>query len=1316
MPAVGNAPEEQHRFPPAEQRRRCGGGVEEEGDDKVTLLRRPVPPPSAPEQCLSAGEAACTAATLAAAAGAAAAAIAHTVRAIAAARTRRAAVAAMRAAVPPPAALGPPGVLVPPAAELQPDPAALLPLKVRTLTGHEMYCEVSPYDTVFDLRHQLSESIEVCYITNYTLRARLKDGSTLPLEDAVQFCELPQVKANTVLEMVFRRYEEKDLRFHLAHLQDLLMLRLDEVVVTHIQADPIHGVALSAAALRSYPSLHRQLGDRLQQVVLCRDTFEDPDPTDDGEWDAYTSTQASLHSLEYALDINGTCAVGFTPSHERSLRDGASKRGRAIPRPAAELCEKDLDAPVSPEHFFAIANQAPGVSSAVVPPAYVTWSGFNPPPRHRRLQGDLAYLDVTFQGQGQSYQLTCTPQGFYVNQSRGRNDCNPAPAAKPHHSETLFGLLCSLNSKFRGQAEGLILRRVSLDPYETSPLPAPTARPWLVAPEAVGSNVGMETGQRADCVPAALDQHAPIRDWNEEAQSLLELPRKTPEEQQNWDRHAQRVHGEFIDYATRAAIASVEGQMAPVNPADPPTDWYFLINGIFVSYATDPPRGTAPSPDQLTVTRAMGKGDVRGVAAIREVGPLGIATTNTAVIDFKGKCALCQSVLPGLLQSTPEGKAACRLAYGYCEERRELLSSPEWHEAVRPLAAALGFAEQAVTDTRTGVTHTLALPTCLRGMDAADGRRYVLECARTTPRDFNWPSTPVPCFHRRELFTAFRASRSAADGKPVLVNCDLGCEMTGMESADPPELRAEQEGVLRDMAAYLRDTVLPEAAAFLALSPPIDSAGLTAALHRRGIGMRYLGKLWELLPECAASARALLELEMCARVLKRRLRAAMGAALHGDVAAAVSRVLSAAVAVHPAGVAAGEDDGDGPDGEDEAKGGKAGTAKRKRKKRQSSRPEGADAGPGGAGSVADEVLARFAHHLAPGWEDRIGRWRLLRALCMKTGVILQQRIFDFSSPTPVQPEDVRDVQPVAFHCPPGSGIVDRLIKQGLDAMAGDTLDDGGKALEEALQYCYQVKGAVAAEPLRCYSAQALSCLLMGETEQAVLNQRKALVVARRLRGPDAAALVQGLLTMGVCAWAVPRARDAAAFMRRALYIARLVCGFVPAEVAACLGGLYQDNGMDEEAVPLLRNALARFEATVAALSSPPLSPPPSAPAAIVEAAAGRLSRARVSAALCGQQLALSLVRLGAAAEAVPLQKRALTGFEQVYAPRDLRCREADGLYKQWVAAAVQSGKGNTAQPPARSRARGVSPSLRFLEPEVFATTYLVPLLRELDGL
>lgn len=78
----------------------------------------------------------------------------------------------------------------------------------------------------------------------------------------------------------------------------------------------------------------------------------------------------------------------------------------------------------------------------------ISYGGFNPPPSHRRLLGDLAYLEVQLPGGEDNIHITAIPAGFYVNRSSTRK-FDPAPSSDPCFSHELLDCLLQKSKSLR---------------------------------------------------------------------------------------------------------------------------------------------------------------------------------------------------------------------------------------------------------------------------------------------------------------------------------------------------------------------------------------------------------------------------------------------------------------------------------------------------------------------------------------------------------------------------------------------------------------------------------------------------------------------------------------------------------------------------------------------------------------------------------------------------------------------------------------------------------------------------------------------------
>ncbi|KAJ2506921.1 Intracellular distribution of mitochondria, partial [Coemansia sp. RSA 2052] len=166
-------------------------------------------------------------------------------------------------------------------------------------------------------------------------------------------------------------------------------------------------------------------------------------------------------------------------------------------------------------------------------------SGWNPVPRHQQLKGDLLYLLVTTL-ENQSYHITAHRTGFYVNASTtsrfssenygSAHAGQPGVRDAPHYSaHSLVTLLRRLSPKFARALTDVQRELETRDPTETLPfqLAEQAATPWAVSgadSRSASYDVG---GPQEAFLRQGVDSVDSLRDWNEELQSIREMPRDT---------------------------------------------------------------------------------------------------------------------------------------------------------------------------------------------------------------------------------------------------------------------------------------------------------------------------------------------------------------------------------------------------------------------------------------------------------------------------------------------------------------------------------------------------------------------------------------------------------------------------------------------------------------------------------------------------------------------------------------------------------------------------------------------------------------------
>ncbi|KAK7317301.1 hypothetical protein RJT34_01403 [Clitoria ternatea] len=474
----------------------------------------------------------------------------------------------------------------------------------------------------------------------------------------------------------------------------------------------------------------------------------------------------------------------------------------------------------------------------------ILFSSFNPPPRHRRLVGDLLYLDV-ISLEGSEFCVTGSTKMFYVNSCTG-NTFDPRPSKANFEATSLAGLLQKISPKFKKAFREILEQKASVHPFENVQsmlLPSPWLGSYPV-PEHSRDSIRAENSLTLLCGSEPVGMP---REWNEELQTCRELPHTTPQERMLRDRALYKVSSDFVDAAINGAIGVINGCIPPVNSTDPEHLQMFLHNNIFFSVAVDTDlqqlskkstdanskpwnlgtlyrssekssdcqvanggknlgSGPSGSENQINVvgvahdtltefpqeesdvaTYASANNDLNGTKAFQEADVPGLHNLAVAIIDYRGHRVLAQSVLPGILQGDSSGS----LLYGSLDNGKKISWNEEFHSKVLEAAKHLHLKEHSVLDG-SGNVSKLAVAVDSKGIVGSDNRHYLLDLVRVTPRDANCtgPASRF-CILRPELISSFCQAQAAEKSKSKKTNSEFEDNLANDSLTDKPEKKTE---------------------------------------------------------------------------------------------------------------------------------------------------------------------------------------------------------------------------------------------------------------------------------------------------------------------------------------------------------------------------------------------------------------------------------------------------------------------------------------------------------------------------------------------
>lgn len=916
----------------------------------------------------------------------------------------------------------------------------------------------------------------------------------------------------------------------------------------------------------------------------------------------YTAHSARLH-LARVLDLlrafgpQDALREGRSPSILETLTqtqkaDSGLLSGKNLKRSLSNTKTESANQDgAPPEYLLPGSSERPLMallpqSSQPEVPSYLrdlSLSCWNPPPGHRKLQGDFLYITMVTM-EGRRCDITSCPKGFFLNRST-EEVFDPRPAQSSPVCHCFTDLLCHISPAFK-QTFTTLKNRHQLPPVEVMATPYHT-QSWLGPPCASRTHKNTFSRLGVDEQPAT---RAP--DWNEELQAARDLPQRSLEERLHRDRALLQVNSAFVKAVTQGAETVIDGFVEPVNGnlEDPA----FLWGGLFMSQCAS---SAVFGGDRGR--RAVQRLELKGVQAYSDLeGLQGLHTLPTAIVDYKGVRLSAQGLAPGLEgseqdQETPSAPRG--LLYGVNAGPQESPQRRQLLELLAHSAKALSLQRHVVVGTNTFKT-PLFTSVDAKGLLGADGRFYILDVFRSFPSDANfcpeesseedegkkgcvkegWPEnyhtdSGLPqsfphslCRLRPEMVQAFiqhkhtqftQHVRETLDENGGFEECATAndsratsavraaCKEVGSLSDIIFEMRLNpnvfssgvsfpdsesasiklQERLLREAAACIITHQIPAFVEYCLQSneAPMDGASLKLALHQRGINLRYLGHVIKTInqSEHKERLRHIMRL-VISEIFMRSTRRVFNSFLQGvDVPS-----LSAAVS-HFLCCLLVPHFTPTPAGEESKK-------KSRRRGRGAGTSEGTPwstlTGPELWNLVCQDAVETYnisdclgsgPNHLVEHY--RLQKVSLLREFCLKTGVQLRLRdyFFDNQSKAPIGPDDVLNIFPVVKHIDMSTVDASKAYRAACSSIEKGLLDQAHERLKEAAYLFGRVCDDLHPEASYCHSLLAKVAYLQGKAAEARSVQLKAVVISERVLGFDHPNTIQQYALLAVYVYA-----------------------------------------------------------------------------------------------------------------------------------------------------------------------------------------------------
>ncbi|KAK2711731.1 clustered mitochondria protein homolog [Artemia franciscana] len=343
---------------------------------------------------------------------------------------------------------------------------------------------------------------------------------------------------------------------------------------------------------------------------------------------------------------------------------------------------------------------------------------------------------------------------------------------------------------------------------------------------------------------------------------------------------------------------------------------------------------------------------------------------------------------------------------------------------------------------------------------------------------------------------------------------------------------------------------------------PMDGATLSEGLHTRGINIRYLGKVAEMLakvPQLEYLYNVAVT-ELIVRAAKHIFTVYMQGMDMICLSAAISHFLNCFLSSCPTPQALTATD------EILSK------ISKKKSKRKGNKPS--QSGPNGPNTeglewsllTSKQLWTRIQEELKSYWgwdlntelnvDAVIEKYELqkvsfLRSFCVCTGIqiAIKEYSFDMKNRGTFSEEDILNIFPVAKHINPRASDALNFYTTGQTKIQQGFLKEGYELIQEALNLLNNVYGAMHPEIAQCLRLLARLNYIMGEHGEALAYQQKAVLMAERVNGIDHPYTITEYAHLALYCFANNQISTALKLLYRARYLALIVCGENHPEVA-----------------------------------------------------------------------------------------------------------------------------------------------------------------------
>ncbi|KAF2125664.1 hypothetical protein P153DRAFT_434126 [Dothidotthia symphoricarpi CBS 119687] len=389
---------------------------------------------------------------------------------------------------------------------------------------------------------------------------------------------------------------------------------------------------------------------------------------------------------------------------------------------------------------------------------------------------------------------------------------------------------------------------------------------------------------------------------------------------------------------------------------------------------------------------------------------------------------------------------------------------------------------------------------------------------------------------------------------------------------------AQDEAEVRAACEHLSSEVIPRMIQELhdgEVGFPMDGQSLSTLLHKRGVNIRYLGKIAELADKPDPRLQALKRLvvqEMIARGFKHFANSKLRNVPAPFAAPCIAHLLNCLLGAEVSAKPVAESDSSLKPMYPEADFSFEELTPESLKK-----------------EVIAQVTLRYRYDLGELWIESGKQLQLFREVSLKLGLQLESKQYAFTkeafangtaaaeapaapqtnghstsskkkknkqvasparvdspaaklAPQTFHADDVLNVVPVIKEASPKSLLAEEALEAGRMSVAQDQKELGQELLLESLQLHEQIYGVLHPEVARAYHTLSNLLFNLGDKQSALELAHKAVIVSERTLGVDHADTVLAYLNLGLFEHATDNTKKALVYVRHALELWKIIYG------------------------------------------------------------------------------------------------------------------------------------------------------------------------------